>query len=353
VGDKKFRPLLSTLILTSLLSCWKKQSHEITAPVMPGYTVTGLVTDSNSAKPIQQVVIELMAAFTIYECDSLQHTQVTDSAGYFEFRDVCPGFYTLICRRENIAVVEFKLQIEHTDTSFHIDVPPILPARLKLSRTDLSGIVWRDIETCVFMTDEEHEKEGQRIYTLDGYYGNFSTGFFRIGGIPFLTHNDPILGLALADTNYVVFTGGIQHPSLLLFQIETGDTTGLYPAPHRLLDLTYDGTMLWATSTKPSMIRWSLIEADRISEYDLPATHPGGIAWDGRYIWSAEESDMGRPRLFRYDENFRVAEVFCPVSSGTNLEKKPLYFRFLAFDPSGTLWGITTNDLYEIDFVAR
>lgn len=104
--------------------------------------------------------------------------------------------------------------------------------------------------------------------------------------------------------------------------------------------MVYDGEFFWATTTRTSIIKWNLNKPFPIKEYQAPKNHPRGIGWEGKQIWTSDEGEYGRNRLYQHAADGTVTKTICPASEIENYEFHPFVIEYMDFDENGDLWTI-------------
>ncbi len=337
----KFIFLCSILIL---FSCWKKQHHEITKPAAPSYAVTGTLVDTDSRQPLSNGKIQLDAVQQLYDCDISVFADSTDSLGKFQFSSVCPGFYNISIWRDTVLTTMLKFELKHGDTTLVLDSPKVLRARLKYESSDLTGLAWKNVDSLAFIS-LWHPAYDQNAELMRIFAGSFLEGFHPQGPYPFANENPPLKGLVWADSVYLSFSGGLDNPTMNILDPLEGKVIVKLQAPHRLVDLAYDGTFLWATSTRLTVIKWNIHKPSSIDEYPTPGNHPKGLAWDGRHFWSSDDGELARTRLYQHGDNFSVLHTFIPVYyKDANSDLQTLKIDYMTFNSEGDLWAIGDSD---------
>ncbi len=103
---------------------------------------------------------------------------------------------------------------------------------------------------------------------------------------------------AIGDTGSLVFDGThlwlgeFAGPTLRRFDPRTGSVTGVFTAPHSILNLAFDGTYVWAARQSPGEV-----SKFRASDGALLGTFPvaaslRAIAYDGQFLWASGGSSI-------------------------------------------------------------
>ncbi len=329
-GSAKF--LVFILILS--VSCAQKQQHDITAPEWPNYNLSGHVLDPDNLSALSNVRVELEQIHLLYACDSANTAAVTDSTGFFKFSAVCPGFYRFRCIRDSVVTLVARFQLLHNDTTVTLHTPKPLWAVRQKRTENPAGLVWKDQHTLAYLA-------GTAPVRL--FEGNIWRGFAELGAAELVKDNPPVNGLARMSGGYITFYGGLQDPSLARIDSSTGIVRYLQPAPHRLRDLAFDGRFLWATSSKPAIVKLDPDGNSQIREYSAPLSHPRGVAAGATELWTSDDGMEGCSRLFRHGPDLRVTATRCPVYRDEAEQIVHIFIKYLALTLNGTLWGIADD----------
>ncbi|MBN2410529.1 carboxypeptidase regulatory-like domain-containing protein [candidate division KSB1 bacterium] len=110
---KKSIPLIFPLLLC--LSCFQKQDHDIIAPQIPVYTLSGRVISSLDKNPVDNALVTLYGgAGDIF----INMEYVTDSSGIFTFSQVPGGYgYQLAIEKQGYRVSSNTWNVDYSDKS--------------------------------------------------------------------------------------------------------------------------------------------------------------------------------------------------------------------------------------------
>lgn len=122
---------------------------------------------------------------------------------------------------------------------------------------------------------------------------------------------------AIGDTGSLVFDGAhlwlgeFAGPTLRRFDPKTGTVTGVFTAPHNILELAFDGTHVWAARQTPGEV-----SKFRASDGALLGTFPTGaaslraIAYDGQFLWASG------PTIIKMDVGTGAVLATVPLGAG-------------------------------------
>lgn len=331
--------VLFSTSLALLFGCFNKQDHQITAPKMPNYIISGKIVDEDdNTLQLSQVAVNLQAAIQLYDCEEKVFNDTTDEEGSFQFSAACPGFYNINLKINNVLVKKQRFELKHADTTLYIFMPKLLYAELIHSENKLTGLFWRTSDSLRFLSTWvplNSDKEFNRIFA-----GTIFTGFRVIAPWPLVTEYPELSGLVQFDTLFYTFGGGLAGPTIYKIGAATGKILGSFKAPHRLTDITFDNDYFWGASTRQSFIQWQLADSNIVNEFISPGNHPRGIAWDKNNIWSSDEGEFEIPRLYKHNSNMDVILTYCPVYMQEEQTPHILLPEYLTFSPDGSLWCI-------------
>jgi len=143
-------------------------------------TVTGRILDSQTDAPVNDVTLQIL---------SLNQSTTSDDNGFFEFKDIPFGTYTITGNREGFDPVEIQVTLDKISVSLE-------PVKANRRNIDTEG--WADISTVTLeMEDESREQNvsgllraSQDIFvSTSGYI--FGPMFFRPRGYD--SENNPVL----------------------------------------------------------------------------------------------------------------------------------------------------------------
>jgi hypothetical protein len=127
---KHYNVIIPALSLFLVLSCWKKQEHDITRPIVPHYIFNGTAVDYDTGENLANIVIKLTATKMLYDVEFESQTDTTDSSGNFSFDPVYPGYYTWSIQKDGYWLAEKRLVIQHRDSTTIIKVPQLFFAQI-------------------------------------------------------------------------------------------------------------------------------------------------------------------------------------------------------------------------------
>ena len=324
-------------LLIPLLNCWKKQSHDIDAPEFPTYKLTIKIVDIDTSAPMQKAVFRGVLMAAVFG-ESYEFQDSTNYKSDLAFA-VYPGAYQISCIVRGVQVLEDRFFMGFEDSTLIIKVPKVVFASER-ERVPLQvglwkyGICWKDAGTFATLGEWLPYPESKATYTRL-YEGNSPEELSVIGSKVFETENPPLSGLVWVTPNYLSFSGGLSTPEICILDRRTGQVVGQFPAPHRLVDLTYDGEFIWATSTNYRIFKFTRASTQPAAEYVSPGLHPTAIAYDGKNIWSFDE---GTNWLYRHDTAMQVSKTRClAFLNDSGYPSRATLIQHMAFDFQGKL----------------
>ena len=76
------------------MSCWEKQKHEITAPIIPNYTLSGLVQDMDLGEVLAGREVKIEPHSLVYaDAEMINMMDTSDTSGHYQLDFVMPGTY--------------------------------------------------------------------------------------------------------------------------------------------------------------------------------------------------------------------------------------------------------------------
>ncbi|MBN1349322.1 hypothetical protein JXJ21_07930 [candidate division KSB1 bacterium] len=328
-----------------ILSCWKKQSHEVIAPETPTYTLSGTITDIDSEQFLMNVQIKLQPYELLFDWTLPETLAISDSAGLYQFK-VCPGNYWLHAERENYPVLEKKVTVNYEDRLLDLELPDWLVTSEALKFQAIHGICFVTGDTLAigstWIVDRETSREVHRIYI-----GTPGTNFSVLGSFSFATENPEFHGLEYINRKFYSFIGDISNPEVGIFESGMGKIERRIAVGHRFTDFAFDGSDVWASAGNAKIYRLDKTTLKALAEFDSPASYPVGIAWYGKHICSC---DGYLNRLYIHDEQLAPLKTYRPFFSPAPGEIVPLTaLSYLTAAKTGQLYLVNANAIYIFD----
>jgi len=340
------KKLLLVLLLLTIFDCWKKQDHEIAAPKIPVYTITGKALDMDSADPLVNVIVSITAVDLMYDTDFVSAVDTTDNMGHFSFEGISPGTYFLIAYRQSFPVVEENIVVEHADKNLDLALPKYLLARRCFSPPyypHFTGIFWKSADVLAGVTIWQEHGDDPRVSTI--IQGNFTDGFHRLGANRYTLSNPLFYALAYSG-RYWTTDGNSPYTTVYSIDNAKGNVEGATRTKFTIRDLTSDKQNIWASTDLRKIVKFGNHPSIVEEMVDVPAEQPYGIAWSGTNMWLY---DFGSGLLLDLKENYAIRNSY-RVFGWDEINKRlfPIYsIKYLAFDYAGNLWGCDDACVYE------
>jgi len=107
-------------------TCWQRQQHDITRPLVPHYSFSGQTIDMDTGRILPGISIQIRQVKMLYDVTFGTQTVETDSNGLFTFDPIYPGTYYISYKAYNYWLDAYdKLVIAHKDSSVLIKIPKI------------------------------------------------------------------------------------------------------------------------------------------------------------------------------------------------------------------------------------
>jgi len=320
------------------VSCWERQRHDITAPEIPHYQLTGQVLDRDSHRILSKIEVRIQVRGALFQTDFSTATDTTDSLGKFSFPSLVPGLYNVLGMRERHPVGLEQILIMDADREIKLLLPkPIDAVRvIHLSKTEpnaFRGFCWKYSGTLAGVGYWGAGKFSEnRVFE-----GHFETVFEVLGRKNVTPINPDFYGLTYLDRYWTC-----DSTNLLSISSITGKAESTIPVPFELIDLTNDGKNIWGSMIHNRLLKFDLYAME---VFHLPTTALEGIAWDGQYLWVA---DAELQLLFQLDADLQIRQTLSPFFIDLFFTPIPLEsFRYLSFDADGHLWLGNEALLYE------
>lgn len=352
----KTQIFFSVLIMIIFLfnGCLNNQSHGIQAPETPNYSVQIQLLNIDTENPMTDTKIFVRGIQLLFETDSDWQEKTSDSSGTFLFEKLVPGGWKIQIFEQDCYITTHKITIVNRDTSFALRIPQALITRERYKlpggmkeKWFEAGICWKEPGVCatlgIWKVDSESGDEFSRLFE-----GDFQDGFEVVGSKVFEVENPDFSGLVWAAPNYYTFTGTLDNPQICLLDRKTGKVVGRGKAPHRLIDLAWDGEYFWGTATHSKILKFSPYSFTLKFEYPAPAQHPGGIAWDGRNLWSYDTETQW---LYKHGDGMNPIRTFCLVFQDEYYENWTLNeIKYMAFDFEKNLYVLDPTGHFVYQF---
>lgn len=329
-----------------LMHCWQKQKHEITAPVVPTYTLTGQAKDLDTEEPLKDIIVSLETVNLIYDTEMISAKDTTDDQGQFGFEGISPGSYLLTGYRSSFPVVSEQMVMEHGDKVFNLALPKYLFASRSYSPPEFphfKGICWKTANVLAGVTTIRRFSDDMPVNTI--VQGTFRDGFKQFGSSRYTLSNPKFYALAYSG-RYLTTDGNSPRTTIYSIDNAKGNIEGKTVTAFTIHDLTSDGQNIWASTDLRKIVKFGNHPSVIIEKVDVPAEQPYGIAWSGTNMWIF---DFGSGLLLDLDEHYQVRTSY--RAFGWDETNKAIYpissLKYLAFDFAGNLWGNDDERVYE------
>jgi hypothetical protein len=337
--NRKNRGLLFAISVIFLFTgCWKKQKHEVTAPETPLYSVTGLVTDLNDGKPLNDVIVDLEPVSMLSAYDFSGASDTTAEDGQYSFADITPGQYQIRCLRRAFAVLDENLVVEHADKIYDIALPKPLVSRQSYGPPEFPsfrGICWKGpgILACVGRWNMV-------------WVGNFETDFDLYGKSQYYNDNPPLYALTYLNRFWAYSEDG---ETLTINSIDPmrGNIDGRNVTEYKIRDMAADERYIWATTSAAKVVRFDGHPSIVGQIYDPGMPQPYGIAVDKDGFWIG---DYEQSLIVKMDKTFQIEESYRPLvwrqGSGFFILNALFY---IDIDSVGNLWVNDGTMIYKFE----
>lgn len=324
--------------------CLKNQSHDIQAPETPTYSVQIQLQNIDSGKPVPNTKMIMWGdpQLLLFEAEKNWVETTADSTGIYLFENLVPGVWEFRIFEQDCYITTVSVMIVRQDTSLAVKIPQALITRERFKRPGGSrekwfeaGICWKAPGVCATIGTWKVSDDAKNSYSRL-FEGDFADGFAVMGDHVFEEENPDFSGLAWAAPNYYTFSGTLDNPQICILDRKTGKVAGRGKAPHRLIDLTWDGKNFWGTTTHSKIVQFSRYSFALKSEYPAPDSHPGGIAWDGQNLWSYDTETRW---IYKHGKGLHPIRTFCLVYQDDYYENWTLHaIKYMAFDFANNLY---------------
>ncbi|MBN1349772.1 carboxypeptidase regulatory-like domain-containing protein [candidate division KSB1 bacterium] len=333
--------LLNFILVVSLIfgGCWKKQTHEVEEPETPRYDIKGLITDMDSADPVKNIVVDLEVITLFHETEFVPLSDTTDTSGVYLFKDIVPGRYTLSIQRGGYVVEEKEIvqQYEPRTLDFEVAKPLVSQTFYPVpSYFAFLGIHWKYVDKLAGATYWRPHTDNRFLLRIAE--GSFKQGFEVMGQTRYWPENPDFHGLTFIR-NY--WAASVQSPNYM-YEITPGDSKVISQTAisWELSDLTTDGSHIWAAARNGKIIQFGQHPSVVAKVYELTDEHFGGIAWDGKNIWT---SNPNKNLIMKRGADMSILETYRPIV--TDDFRQPIEgaeMDYLCFDHNGYLWAATS-----------
>lgn len=326
----------SIFTLIIFLSCLKHQEHEVLAPEIPHYRLTGQITDVDTHLPLSGIEVTIQALLLLHKSDFSSSSTITDNLGRYEISYVIPGNYFIEANRDGYFVFKDRLSMYYSDKRIDLTIPKPYVTSLSFNYPDVlnfKGFCWKYANVFAGVSEnwDTHEQE-VRIY--EGYPGK---NFKLLGDKKLRIANPPLYSLVFFQNYWSCFFDSLESKAKIVSLDSKGGVMGKTTIAFDLSDLTTDGTHLWASTRNGRILKFGQHPSVLQEIYETPGTELGGIGWDGQNLWVA---DIKNTLIYKLDENIKVKQTFKPLFQN-ELTKQVDVVRsisFFSYDSRGNLW---------------
>lgn len=337
--------LISSIVI--LCGCWKKQQHEITAPEIPVYTLSGSVFDMDSGENLSDIIVSLSPVDMIYDYDFSGAIDTSDAKGRFEFLEITPGSYQITCLRNSFAVVDEQIVLDHADKETAVALPKALVARNSYAPPEFpafQGIAWKNSDTFAGVGQFRDNPDDPIHNALAS--GSFTVGFKKLGSARYTRDNPPFFALAYLGRFWTT-DGSENKTRLWSIDPARGRVDGEIQVEFGLRDLTSDKRNLWATTSLGKIVKFGEHPSKVEQTFDVEASQPYGIALADDGMWI---TDLSRNLVLKLDKNLKPMASFRPFGWDENTGIYTLSnLLYLAMDYSGNLWANNGTATFKFD----
>jgi hypothetical protein len=324
------------LCIFLISGCWKKQSHEITAPKTPAYALDGLILDISTDEPLADIVVDIHAVTLVYDVKFEGARDTTLSDGTFHFDKITPGQYTVAYLRNSLIVVNQDVVMEHKDKQCQVSLPVPLIARNYYGPPDwpaLNGVCTREAGVVAGIG------QWNMIWT-----SNLVDDFEMVGKINYANKNPEMSALTFSGRFWCTGSGDMSN---MIYSIDParGDIDGQTATPYVLRDISSTRSNLYATTNLGKLIQFGNHPSIVVAELNIPVIQPYGLACDGADFWI---SDFQTNFIYRIDSALKIEQVVRPFNYWEGKGVEPVDgILYLTYDPSGFLYASDGNYIYK------
>jgi len=331
-------PKLMLIFLLTVSGCWKHQQHEVTAPATPVYQLSGTISDFNSGRSLANIEILCEVHRLSFQWELATENTFTDSTGHFEFT-LCPGEYVLHFKREGFPLREERIMMPFENRQFDYQLPAIISTPKRWLAPNTHGLDWL-AASAMARVSIDSASNSYRVF-----FGNFVNGFFPLGLNNVTDKNPPLSGLIWANNFFWSSGGTFSQPKIFQINASTGLVAEELPAPHRLRDLTWDGTNIWAIGSNDSVYYFNETGTEILKTFAGPDAYLSGIAFSGENFWAYSKKQKA---LFCAKETWTTWKIYClfykdETDSIIHLEN----ISYLTAGSDKMLWGVENDWIYE------
>lgn len=344
---KYFIRIIFIILFGINFSCLKKnQEHDITAPEIPYYDISGTVTDIDSDEIIAGAIVQIFPKELLFKVSFTSAIDTTDSQGNYTFQAITPGSFIVFAYRDGSLVLQENLTLEFEPKTADLKLPKPLVTATFLSSTEYDtsdGIHWLSSEKLarVVLWSTDHHLIDNPGWHQRVDEGSFTHGFKVIGTKVFENENPPFHSLAFLGFYWTLSENGTK---ILLIDSSSGQLVSEHPISMQGADLTADERYLWASTKGGHILKFDGHPAKLVQDYQLEDEKLSGIAWGKNAIWTGESN---RELLIKRDSDMKPALTYRlfyknPAGEQTTLTD----ILYLSFDYSGYLWLANISGYY-------
>jgi len=306
----KYKLILICLLGVNVLSCTKKQDHEILAPETPVYDFSGRLVSSVFNEAIANVNISLSSLTEVkYNNEDSSRVlflqQVTDEDGNFVFKDVPGGYgYSFNAEKEgwHNHSQTIVLYFENRDIGdITLGKLLVLQSSAIIVYHHISGIMLNAGNVWIADTLNRTIAELNENMTINNSLNinEFSPSGLAWDGQYFWSSdflNETVLKLERNGNNSINYAATYPSPKNIY---NPADAV-------KLLDMCWQSGEIWACSEQlgSDYFKFNPEEPEAITYFDSPAYYLKGISVDSTKIYViSRQSENDQPELYLLDKN--------------------------------------------------
>ena len=348
----KGRILLFFCLLVLVVGCWDKQSHEVLAPEIPHYDLTGHVSDIDSHDVLQHVIVTIEPVKIFHPVEFMAISDTTDSTGAFFFPDIIiPGNYMVVSRRNDVICDKYEFTQAYVPEILDLRVPKPLLCEASYwfpNYPAYYGICWKNVYKCASVIDWIVNPGAP---TVEAYprigEGTPGDGFNVMGAKRLDPENPGFHGLTILR-NY--WAASLEKP-FDLYEINPGNSKIIRKVKCgiALTDLTTDGSHIWASAGNGMIYKFGGEPPELVQIFGPVGRRLRGIAWRDSSVWTSDADDN---LLTKRDENMQVVATYRTVVLDYWYQYiDDIVLSYICFDESDRLWGVCGESIYQFEMI--
>jgi len=328
------KKIILLVLLIVICGCWKKQSHDITRPVIPHYIFNGTAVDIDNREKLGDISIKMVQERLLYDVEFGTQIVKTDSSGFFQFDSVYPGNYYFSVERSGYYINEQRITISHKDTTALLKVPKIFMGK------QFMRVISND--PALAIAGSEAWQIIRKDDLLQPPWPDIKRDFFRIH--KYKNYNWQLFSELRSPLNKKMVTGMafgrdgvfacVSPDSIFVLNRWDGSITSRLTIAVQIIGITFNPNDKSIYTCSKNFIHQHDpdIPGKILHSFNINTPALRSLAYY-RNIYSYDNSEY---LLRKHDNDISILETYAVINEKSNLQIKKIWD--MSFDGYGNLW---------------